>query len=265
MINFFRKIRQKMLTNNKVSKYLMYAIGEIVLVVIGILIALQINNWNENQKIRKQETIYIQNLKNDLNTQIKTLNFYIDFQDLIIQNSNIIIAHFNKNKGFYNMDSIYPRLNDLSIRTTFINNNSTLTEMINSGEINILSNQTLKKDLLDFNQQVVTFMKITQNNNTNLIDLLIVPNLIKSSNFASSGYTKAMRTFLKASHRKNEINYVKNNDVENFLNEPKERNELINNVAYRYEMAQIQKSGNEDLKAKAEYILADIIKELDNN
>jgi hypothetical protein len=47
MVKFFRKIRQKLLSENKFSKYFIYAIGEIVLVVIGILIALQINNWNE--------------------------------------------------------------------------------------------------------------------------------------------------------------------------------------------------------------------------
>ena len=50
MIKFFRKIRQKLLVENRFNKYLLYAIGEIVLVVIGILIALQINNWNENRK-----------------------------------------------------------------------------------------------------------------------------------------------------------------------------------------------------------------------
>jgi len=47
MIKFFRKIRQQLLAENKFTKYLIYAIGEIVLVVIGILIALSINNWNE--------------------------------------------------------------------------------------------------------------------------------------------------------------------------------------------------------------------------
>lgn len=55
MIKFFRHIRQKLLAENKFSKYLLYAIGEIVLVVIGILIALQINNWNEYKNERKQE------------------------------------------------------------------------------------------------------------------------------------------------------------------------------------------------------------------
>ena len=71
MIKFFRRIRQRLLTENKFSKYLIYAIGEIVLVVIGILIALQINNWNEYQKERKSEHLILSeirdNLKYDLN------------------------------------------------------------------------------------------------------------------------------------------------------------------------------------------------------
>ena len=53
MIKFFKKIRQNLLMENKTGKYLKYAIGEIVLVVIGILIALGINNWNQNQGIKK--------------------------------------------------------------------------------------------------------------------------------------------------------------------------------------------------------------------
>jgi hypothetical protein len=74
MIKFFRKIRQNMLTENKVSKYFLYAIGEIVLVVIGILIALQINNANElskqNRLVESYEKNLIEELKIDLrNTQ----------------------------------------------------------------------------------------------------------------------------------------------------------------------------------------------------
>ena len=54
MINFFRKTRKKMADDNKPIKYMRYAIGEIVLVVIGILIAIQVNNWNEKRKTEKQ-------------------------------------------------------------------------------------------------------------------------------------------------------------------------------------------------------------------
>jgi hypothetical protein len=80
MIKFFRKIRQNLLMENKTGKYFKYAIGEIILVVIGILIALSINNWNENQKNKKQlDTIYAiiaQNLKTDLNNIKIPIEFY---------------------------------------------------------------------------------------------------------------------------------------------------------------------------------------------
>ncbi len=66
MIKFFRKIRQSLLVEGKTGKYFKYAIGEIVLVVIGILLALQINNWNEARKTRNKEMSYLTNIKNDL-------------------------------------------------------------------------------------------------------------------------------------------------------------------------------------------------------
>ena len=62
MIKFFRKIRQNLLLEGKTSRYIKYAIGEIVLVVIGILIALQINNWNENRKDTIEEQAILESL-----------------------------------------------------------------------------------------------------------------------------------------------------------------------------------------------------------
>ncbi len=66
MIKFFRRIRQNLLSEGKTGKYLKYAIGEIVLVVVGILIALSINNWNENQKNNNEETAILKSLYEDL-------------------------------------------------------------------------------------------------------------------------------------------------------------------------------------------------------
>jgi hypothetical protein len=80
MIKLFRNIRKKLLKEGKTTKYFKYAIGEIVLVVIGILIALSINNWNENQKKEKQlDTIYTiieQNLKADLKSLENPIAYY---------------------------------------------------------------------------------------------------------------------------------------------------------------------------------------------
>ncbi len=80
MIKFFRKIRQKLLSENKFSKYLLYAVGEIILVVIGILIALSINNWN--QKIKRQELrkSYLKSLLADIAQDTIEIKNIIEYQ-----------------------------------------------------------------------------------------------------------------------------------------------------------------------------------------
>ena len=95
MINFFRKIRRKLADDNKPLKYMRYAIGEIVLVVIGILIALSINNWNEsnNQKAKEKNLLTelvanletnTSNLENDINSQLnsaQSIYYLLDYLD----------------------------------------------------------------------------------------------------------------------------------------------------------------------------------------
>ncbi|MEJ2114363.1 MAG: DUF6090 family protein [Flavobacteriaceae bacterium] len=66
MIKFFRNIRKNLLSEGKTGKYLKYAIGEIMLVVLGILIALQVNNWNQDRIARREADIFLDRLKQDL-------------------------------------------------------------------------------------------------------------------------------------------------------------------------------------------------------
>lgn len=76
-MKFFRKIRQKNLTESKFGKYLIYAIGEIILVVIGILIALQVNNWKESKSDERVKTVFLQDFISDLKTDIETVSYRI--------------------------------------------------------------------------------------------------------------------------------------------------------------------------------------------
>ena len=78
MIKFFRKIRQKLLSQSSFRKYLLYALGEIILVVLGILIALQINNWNEIRKNRIEEQGILSNLKIEFSANQQLLEGIID-------------------------------------------------------------------------------------------------------------------------------------------------------------------------------------------
>ncbi len=85
MIKFFRHIRQSMILENRFSKYLLYAIGEIMLLVIGILIALQINNWNESQKHRHRQVDLINSLILDMNAKMEENIGDIEYGERIME------------------------------------------------------------------------------------------------------------------------------------------------------------------------------------
>lgn len=93
MIKFFRRIRQKLLKENRFSKYLLYAIGEIILVVIGILIALQINNWNEENKSNKKEEQYLTQLLNDFETNKQVLGYYKNGYNQQLKYLDVVLRH----------------------------------------------------------------------------------------------------------------------------------------------------------------------------
>jgi hypothetical protein len=266
MIKFFRKIRQNLLMENKTAKYFKYAIGEIILVVIGILIALGINNWNENRKLRNQEIIYLHNLKDDIVAQIRLLEVYIDFENIIIDHTNDIINHYELNGGFNNMDKVFPKMNDLSLRWTFSNANKTIMQMLNSNQINIIQNRKLKEELIDFNQQIDLFSKNTSINNTNLVDNYTASYLIEITPYALYGYSERMiRKF-------NDFypivtNRVNDNELDEIsiqiMNEPKNNLNLINKIVFRNTLSILQKAGNQDLKDKAGQILGILEKEIE--
>lgn len=100
MIKFFSKSRQKLLTENKFTKYLLYAIGEIVLVVIGILIALQINNWNENQKSKTEERYILNEVLKNLEEDAVLVD------EIILQRQKTKMATISL-RGFVNSETLY--------------------------------------------------------------------------------------------------------------------------------------------------------------
>ena len=141
MIKFFRKIRQNLLMENKTGKYFKYAIGEIILVVIGILIAVQINTWNEHRKTRSNE---IKTLK-QLNIELR--ENYIEITELheMIMSSNIsgqkILDHLNTSNRV--TDSLKFWVEHFSGGNIFNNANTTYKNLENSNE-NIISNDSIR-------------------------------------------------------------------------------------------------------------------------
>jgi len=99
MIKLFRNIRQNMIKQNRVTNYFLYAIGEIVLVVIGILIALQINNANEQRKERLKAKVYIEKIIRDLEADTTNLNGLIEHGEWLIKNTERYFSYYENSNA----------------------------------------------------------------------------------------------------------------------------------------------------------------------
>ena len=158
MIKFYRKIRQRLLTQNtlawpggKLSAYFLYALGEIVLVVIGILIALAINNRNQERVIAEKEQIYINGLQEEFRANKFKLNELIDVNQRNIQGAKQLLEYIS-NKSERPTEKRFSEIlfNTFSRDIYFNSNNSLLNEMINSGSLKDLSNTELRIHLTNW-------------------------------------------------------------------------------------------------------------------
>ncbi len=158
MIKFFRHIRQSLIQKNQMGKYFKYAIGEIILVVIGILIALQINNWNEESKQSRIEQTFLKRLKIDLEENIANLESLIAFQE----KRNEGVKAFIKFSLMENSDSIrmiFPHFNTVLRWDDMTINQVTFKEMQSSGKLDIIQNDSIKIKLLQLDQQYQIVLK----------------------------------------------------------------------------------------------------------
>ena len=147
MLKLFRKIRYDLTSGEKTYRYLKYAIGEIFLVVIGILIALQINNWNVHRLEKIKTRSYISNIKNDLYTDIENLNDLINYSINQSKDIDAFYKHISLNKPTITntLDS------SLLLNTPFYRYfpvNQTFLDMQSSGHSALLS-ETQRKSLID--------------------------------------------------------------------------------------------------------------------
>tara|TARA_R110002051_G_scaffold314290_1_gene391196 strand:+ start:7092 stop:7859 length:768 start_codon:yes stop_codon:yes gene_type:complete len=157
MIKFFRKIRQKLLSENKFSKYMIYAIGEIILVVIGILIAIQLNDFNEEGKERKKELSFLQKLKDDIN---------LDIRDLTLRDSILSVYQSSQEKGLELLLEAKSVKDILTLDSliqfrwqSFAVNRKTYDEMLNTSGIYIIKNRELLNHLSDHYALIETYQQ----------------------------------------------------------------------------------------------------------
>lgn len=161
MINFFRRIRQSLLSEGKIGKYLKYAIGEIFLVVIGILIALSINNWNENRKNINKETTILANIHKEFKQNRKQLDSVVNLHKVAHSNSMKIIKLFPiKSKPEPKvLDSLSVQLWLAFGGVTFNPSQTSINALASTSSFDLIKNESLRDLLISWNDLITDYQE----------------------------------------------------------------------------------------------------------
>ena len=160
MIKFFRRIRFELMEQSKTSKYLKYAIGEIILVVIGILIALQINNWNENRKLKQSENKILAAIQQDLLKTLKDVEDDTHLNELSL-NAAINIQKFLDEELEFN-DSLILDFEIASFDYKLYDLQAGYKSLQSKG-IETISDEKLRNRIIFFYESSVPFLKRSEN------------------------------------------------------------------------------------------------------
>lgn len=149
MIRAFKTLRERYLKLKNSGKYFKYAIGEIILVVIRILIALQINTYNENLVNHRNEIAYLKNIKVDMVNQMKYIAIQIEFEEKQFMMVDGLLNDFYDDSNF-KLDSMFFNSSSRLIdRKTFHKNDPNYTALLSTGGIALIRNESLKMHCLN--------------------------------------------------------------------------------------------------------------------
>lgn len=198
MINIFRNTRKKILNNGNFKKYLIYAIGEIFLVVAGILIALSINNWNNKKADRKAEFQIYKNLKNQINEDKEVIKGVVDYNNVYLKQYNFAHQIIEKNDRS-KIDTLKKIAFNL-FRYSDINIGSTIYQsMVNSGELKLLKNSTII-DRLQGLEVTYIYMNRVEENHFQMTLRFVGPGIMDNINLSTGKVDRPDELYKLAFH-----------------------------------------------------------------
>ena len=144
MIKFFRKIRRKLLSENKTGKYFKYAIGEIVLVMIGILLALQVSSWNQQRLEADKERLLLKALHQEFLENRAQLESVVSVHERSLASTQYMISQFPINLKTINLDTLSKGLQYWGNWSTFNPSQGVIKSLVNSSTFNLISDLELR-------------------------------------------------------------------------------------------------------------------------
>ena len=169
MIKFFRKIRHKLLSENKFSKYIIYAIGEIVLVVFGILIALQLNTAKEERNNSRIEIGYLNGILNNINQDVYDLNDLVEKDTIQVEAYTLLLKAFTDKSINKNSREFIGAIGKSYVNHGFKGNSIVFEDMKSSGKINFIKSDVLRFSILEYYNASQKLVESQSNINNRII------------------------------------------------------------------------------------------------
>ena len=183
MTKVFRKIRLSLINSGGVKKYLLYALGEILLIMIGVLLAFQVSTWNENTNNKNAELIYYKNIKRQLNEDMGIISRNIDYNNNYFGQfklaSQIIEANDRKNA-----DTLSQIALNLFRYSDFHRASNIYETIVNSGQIKLLQNHNIIEGLQGLEETYVYINKM-EDVHLDIIKRIVLPDLVNTIEFSS--------------------------------------------------------------------------------
>ena len=233
MIKFFRHIRKDLMETGKTGRYLKYAIGEIFLVVIGILIALQLNNWNQNNALKKEEGKLMKSLRQEFSQNLEKFDSVYTFHLNRKKSIEIVTSTEIKNLS---LDSLRSLLKGVGANYTFDPFQGIYNSIINSGKIELISNDSLKQrisrfqDLLtDYQEEETNTMQFVQDNLYPFIidNLKIISNIHESTEEEKIAFKEDFIKLTESDKYQNILIYITAYMSDTFIEGPILREEMV--------------------------------------
>lgn len=175
MIKFFRSIRQSLLSENTFSKYLFYAAGEIVLVVIGILLALQIDTWNTHKINRGKENGYLKSYQADIEKNLTELDRVLAKSARTMRATDSLLRYATKMIAIDSINTIEGLVMESFNYTLFLSQEGTINDIFGSGDLALIEDETIRKSMVNWNADL-KFLKeyedLWRGNQADCIDYL---------------------------------------------------------------------------------------------
>ena len=239
MIQFFRRVRHNLLAEGQSSKYIKYAIGEIFLVVIGILIALQINGWYQGQLDHKKEITYLDNIRHDLEEQLRSCESQRNFESQFAEAAFRLLNNYEDQSKLL-VDSLFAEdLSTLTVRKTFVRDDPTFTDLVSSGNISLIRNIELKNNIIQLYHNLERFEQIVRNNNSLFTDQQFVPMVMEMGYLLRKLVTPRTNSSMDTlGNDKRETNKRLLSISQRLLGQEENELWLINSINLRYTVAQ---------------------------